>query len=208
MLLQGVEARRRAPRPSPSRSPRTSCSTNERSFERKIREALLAFRIEGAYSKDKILELYLNEIYLGLGNYGVAAAALNYYGKSVHELTIAEAAYLAALPKAPNNYHPFRNHERGDRAAQLRHRPHGRERLRHARRRREGARPSRSASTRACSRPIPIAAGYFAEEVRRELADRYGEKKLYEGGLSVRTTLDPKMQLMARKALGRRPRAL
>src|ERR1039457_4493290 len=80
--------------------------TNERSFERKIREALLSFRIEGAYSKEKILELYLNEIYLGLGNYGVAAAALNYYGKSVHELTIAEAAYLAALPKAPNNYHP------------------------------------------------------------------------------------------------------
>jgi penicillin-binding protein 1A len=76
---------------------------NERSFERKIREALLSLRIETAYSKDKILELYLNEIYLGLGNYGVAAAALNYFGKSVHELTIAEVAYLAALPKAPNN---------------------------------------------------------------------------------------------------------
>jgi penicillin-binding protein 1A len=86
--------------------------TNERSFERKIREALLSFRIEGAYSKEKILELYLNEIYLGLGNYGVAAAALNYYGKSVHELTIAQAAYLAALPKAPNNYHPFLKRER------------------------------------------------------------------------------------------------
>ena len=85
---------------------------NERSFERKIREALLSFRIEAAYSKEKILELYLNEIYLGLGNYGVAAAALNYYGKSVHELTIAEAAYLAALPKAPNNYHPFQKRER------------------------------------------------------------------------------------------------
>ena len=68
-------------------------------------------RIEAAYSKEKILELYLNEIYLGLGNYGVAAAALNYFGKSVHELTIAEAAYLAALPKEPN-LNPFRNHDR------------------------------------------------------------------------------------------------
>jgi len=86
--------------------------TNERSFSRKIREALLSFRIEAAYPKEKILELYLNEIYLGLGNYGVAAAALNYYGKSVHELTVAEAAYLAALPKAPNNYHPFQKRER------------------------------------------------------------------------------------------------
>ena len=86
--------------------------TNERSFERKIKEALLAFRIEGAYSKDKILELYLNEIYLGLGNYGVAAAALNYFDKSVNELTVAQAAYLAALPKAPNNYHPFLKRER------------------------------------------------------------------------------------------------
>ena len=83
--------------------------TNEQTFERKIQEALLALRIEATYTKDKILELYLNEIYLGArGNYGVAAAALNYFGKSVHELTLAEAAYLAALPKAPNNYHPFR----------------------------------------------------------------------------------------------------
>ncbi len=86
--------------------------TNERSFDRKIREALLAFRIEAAYSKEKILELYLNEIYLGLGNYGVAAAALNYFDKSVNELSVAEVAYLAALPKAPNNYQPFTKHDR------------------------------------------------------------------------------------------------
>ncbi len=86
--------------------------TNERSFDRKIREALLAFRIEGAYSKERILELYLNEIYLGLGNYGIAAAALNYFGKSVNELSVAEVAYLAALPKAPNNYHPFLHRDR------------------------------------------------------------------------------------------------
>src|SRR6202045_4587584 len=86
--------------------------TNEVSFARKIKEALLAMRIERAYSKDKILELYLNEIYLGLGAYGVAAASLVYFDKSVNELTIAEAAYLAALPKAPAALHPVRNHDR------------------------------------------------------------------------------------------------
>ena len=129
---------------------------NERSVDRKIREALLAFRIEAAYSKDKILELYLNEIYLGLGNYGVAAAALNYFDKSVNELTLAEAAYLAALPKAPNNYHPFRNRERAierrnyviDRMVDDGYRDRGRRRRRR--------RPSRSASIRACFRPTPM----------------------------------------------------
>ena len=80
--------------------------TNEISMSRKIKEAILAFRIEKTYGKDRILELYLNEIYLGYGSYGVAAAALNYFNKSLDELSIAEAAYLAALPKAPNNYHP------------------------------------------------------------------------------------------------------
>ena len=86
--------------------------TNEVSFARKIKEALLAMKIERAFSKERILELYLNEIYLGMGAYGVAAASLLYFDKSVHELSIAEAAYLAALPKAPNNYHPFRQRER------------------------------------------------------------------------------------------------
>src|ERR1044072_1275592 len=86
--------------------------TNEVSIERKIKEALLALKIERTYSKEKLLELYLNEVYHGVGAYGVAAASLLYFDKSVHELSIAEAAYLAALPKAPNNYHPFRQRER------------------------------------------------------------------------------------------------
>src|SRR4029077_3402650 len=85
--------------------------TNEVSLQRKVKEALLSLKIERTYSKEKILELYLNEIYLGVGAYGVAAASLLYFDKSVHELSIAEAAYLAALPKAPNNYHPFRRRE-------------------------------------------------------------------------------------------------
>src|SRR5471030_2946970 len=86
--------------------------TNEVSFTRKIKEALLAMKIERTYSKDKILELYLNEIYLGLGAYGIASASLTYFDKGVNEITVPEAAYLAALPKAPNNYHPFRQRER------------------------------------------------------------------------------------------------
>src|SRR3979490_123717 len=86
--------------------------TNEVSFDRKIKEALLALKIERTYSKEKILELYLNQSYLGFSAYGVAAASLLYFDKSVHELTIAEAAYLAALPKAPTDLHPFRNRDR------------------------------------------------------------------------------------------------
>jgi penicillin-binding protein 1A len=85
--------------------------SNEVKITRKIREAILSMRIEKAFTKDRILELYMNEIYLGYGSYGVAAAALNYFNKSLDELTIAEAAYLAALPKAPNNYHPINKHD-------------------------------------------------------------------------------------------------
>ena len=173
---------------------------NERSFERKIREALVAFRIEATYSKEKILELYLNEIYLGLGNYGVAAAALNYFGKSVHELTLAEVAYLAALPKGPNNYHPFRFRE-----AAIERRNYVLSRMA------ADGHVSQDAADKARKEPLNVnprtlspnsyVAGFFAEEVRRELNERFGEKKLYEGGLSVRTTLEPKMQVWARQAL-------
>jgi penicillin-binding protein 1A len=174
--------------------------TADRTFERKIREILLSMRIESAYSKDRILELYLNEIYLGLSNYGVAAAALNYFNKSVHELTIAEVAYLAALPKEPSDLNPFRNH---DRAIERRNYVIGRMEEDHyitADQARAARAEPLTVNPRVLT-PDTIAAGFFAEEVRRELKDRYGEQKLYEGGLSVRTTLDPKMQLMARKAL-------
>jgi penicillin-binding protein 1A len=174
--------------------------TNEQTFDRKIKEALLSFRIESAYSKEKILELYLNEIYLGLGNYGVAAAALNYFGKSVHELTIPEVAYLAALPKGPNNYHPFLKKERAlERRNWVidRMRENGYVTVADA----EAAKAQPLGVNPRVLSPNSYAAGFFAEEVRRELGDRFGEKKLYEGGLSVRTTLDPKMQLIARKAL-------
>jgi penicillin-binding protein 1A len=174
--------------------------TPERSFERKIQEALLSLRIEQTYSKEKILELYLNKINLGFGSYGIAAAALNYFDKSVQELTLAEAAYLAGLPKAPNNYNPWRNHD-----AAVDRRNYVLTRMV------ENGYITRAEGEAAKAEPLVVhphvvsansfAAGYFVEEVRRELYDRYGERKLYEGGLSVRTTLDPTMQLMARKAL-------
>src|SRR6185503_849363 len=174
--------------------------TNERSFDRKIKEALLALRMEQAYSKDKILELYVNEIYLGQGAYGVAAASLLYFNKSIYELTVPEAAYLAALPKGPNNYHPINQRARAverrnyviDRMVE--------DRMISARSGEEAKRTPLEVTLRTAD-PRVFAAEYFAEEVRRELAGRYGEERLYEGGLSVRTTLDPSVQVMARKAL-------
>jgi len=174
--------------------------TNEVSFSRKIKEALLAMRIERTYSKDKILELYLNEIYLGLGAYGIAAASLVYFDKSVNELTVAEAAYLAALPKAPTTLHPVRNH---DRAIERRNYVIDRL-LENGWIKQSEADEARKDLLKVVNRQnvTHTAAGeYFAEEVRRELFERYGEKKLYEGGLSVRTTLDPKLQVVAKKTL-------
>lgn len=169
--------------------------TNEVSFERKIKEAILAFRIERALSKDRILELYLNEIYLGYGSYGVAAAALNYFNKSLDELTTAEAAYLAALPKAPNNYHPIRKAK----AAK------GRRNWVVGRMLAEGyisadvAQNARTERFAVVSREATqfVQADFFVEEVRRSLINQYGENGLYEGGLSVRTTLDSKLQDIA-----------
>ncbi len=174
--------------------------TNEVSFTRKIKEALLAMRIERTYSKDKILELYLNEIYLGLGAYGIAAASLVYFDKSVNELTVAEASYLAALPKAPAALHPVRNHDRA-----VERRNYVIDRLL------ENGWIKQADADKARKDPLIVtnranaahifAGEYFAEEVRRDIFERYGEKKLYEGGLSVRTTLDPKIQVMARKTM-------
>jgi len=174
--------------------------TNEVSFTRKIKEALLAMRIERAYSKDKILELYLNEIYLGVGAYGVAAASLVYFDKSVNELTVAEAAYLAAMPKAPGALHPVRNHDRA-----VERRNYVIDRLLEngwiKQAEADIARKDPLVVTNRSNAAHIFAGEYFAEEVRRDIFERYGEKKLYEGGLSVRTTLDPKLQVMARKTM-------
>jgi penicillin-binding protein 1A len=172
--------------------------SNELSMARKVKEALLALKIERTYSKDKILELYLNEIYLGLGAYGIAAASLVYFDKAVNELTVPEAAYLASLPKAPNNYHPFRQRERAIERRNWVIDRMGEAGFVKAADAEKAKRSPLGVTTKATSAHI-FAAEYFAEEVRRELYERYGEKKLYEGGLSVRTSLDTKLQLLARK---------
>lgn len=173
--------------------------TNEQSFERKIKEALLAFRISKVLSKNQVLELYLNDIYLGFGAYGVAAASLNYFNKSLDELTLEEAAFLAALPKAPANYNPHRHYER----AKSR-RDWVIERMEE-----DGYITHEDAET-AISKPILTreqdatefaTAAFFAEDVRRKLVDMYGSSVLYEGGLTVHTTVDPAMQKYARDAL-------
>jgi penicillin-binding protein 1A len=174
--------------------------SNVRSFERKIKEAMLAIRMERAFDKGKILELYLNEIYFGIGSYGIAAASLNYFGKELHELEVHEAAYLAALPKAPNNYHPYRDTERAiDRRNWVidQMRDNGYVTA-------EQAETAKARDLSVNPRPFrgnTFAGEYFAEEVRRTLASRYSEEGLYGGGLSVRTTLDPELQVKARKAL-------
>jgi penicillin-binding protein 1A len=176
--------------------------TNDRTVDRKIREAILSFRIEQAYSKDRILELYLNEIFFGAGAYGIAGAALTYFGKSVNELNLQEAAYLAALPKAPSNYHPF-----DDTEAALTRRNWIIDRML------DNGYVTREEADTAKAEPLGVnfrrsgefvfASEYFTEEVRKEIIDRYGDDALYEGGLSVRTTLDPHLQRIARKALQR-----
>ncbi len=174
--------------------------SSEQTFDRKIKEAILAVRMEQAFSKDQLLELYLNEIYLGLRSYGVAAAALNYFGKELRELTIAEAAYLAALPKGPTNYHPFR---RTEAAVERRNWVIGQME-------RNGfISPEQSEAARATDlgvNPRPFgtqtfAAEFFAEQVRRQLLEIYQDDGLYGGGLSVRTTLDPELQAIAKKSL-------
>jgi len=173
--------------------------TNEVSWTRKIKEAILAFRIERAIPKDRILELYINEIYLGFGSYGAGAAALNYFNKSLNELQIHEVAYLAALPKAPNNYNPIKK----PKAA------HDRRNWVIGRMLEEGL-ISLVEAEKAKKEPLKIfkraateyvKADFFAEEVRRELMARYGEEQLYKGGLSVRTTIAPRLQKVADWAL-------
>jgi penicillin-binding protein 1A len=173
--------------------------TSEKSIERKVKEAILAMRISHVYSKDKILELYLNEIYLGLGSYGVAAAAQNYFNKSMDDLTIEEVALLAAQPKAPSLYNPRRNYTM-------------------ARERRDWVIDRMqdsgfiSLEEAQAAKVVPITlrerdpadivkADFFAEEVRRTLKDMYGANVLYEGGLVVKTTVDPALQQAADAAL-------
>jgi penicillin-binding protein 1A len=184
----------------------------ERTFDRKLKEAILAIRMERTFEKPKILELYLNEIYLGMNSYGVAAAALNYFNKELAQLTLEEAAYLAALPKGPGNYHPFRKKAE----ATVRRNWVLDQMAENGFVTAEQARAAKAKELKVNIRPFGTqiyAADYFAEEVRRKLVEMYGEDGLYgstertgtgkevNGGLSVRTTLDVKLQKIARRVL-------
>jgi len=174
--------------------------SNEVSAARKAREAILAIRLDDTLSKERILELYLNEIYLGLQSYGVAAAAQSYFNKTLDQLTLPEAAFLAALPKAPNNYNPFRfaDAAKGRRDWVLDRMAEDRaitaEQAAAAK-----AQPVVPAQFR---RPDMVTgADYFAEEVRRHLVDQFGADETTQGGLVVRTSLDPALQAAADSAL-------
>lgn len=173
--------------------------TNEKTLDRKIKEAILAFRLTKSISKEKVLELYLNQIYFGNKAYGIAAAALNYFDKSVEDLSIEEAAMLAALPKAPSSISPYANPTRAlarrnwviDRMA-------------------EDGYISRIEAEQNKIKPITlkprnqnkrIEAEFFAESVRKELVDKYGEDVLMSEGLIVRTSLNPRLQKFAEKTL-------
>jgi penicillin-binding protein 1A len=174
--------------------------TNESSLNRKLKEAVLASRLEGALPKEQILELYLNEIFLGYRSFGVASAAYNYFGKSLGQLTPDEAAFLAALPKGPNNYHPKRRPEA-------------------AKGRRDWVLGEMADNgfltdvelTQALARPLTTQdaprraqyddADFFVEEARRQAIARFGERPVNAGGLYLRTTLDPSLQSAARSAL-------
>lgn len=174
--------------------------TNDRNIDRKVKEAVLALRIEKAFTKEQILELYLNEIYFGLRSHGIAAAALNYFGKSLEEITLPEAAYLASLPKAPNNYHPFKNR---DRAVTRRNWVLSRM-VSNGYVSEKEAKAAIASPFKVNPRPFGariLAGEFFAEGVRRRLLADFGQNKLYGGGLSVRTTLNPELQKKAKRAL-------
>ncbi len=180
--------------------------SSDRSAERKIKELILASRLEETLSKDKILELYLNEIFLGQNSFGVAAAAKTYFNKTLAELTPAEAAYLAVLPKAPSNYHPVRQREQ----ATLRRNFVLREMS-------ENGYISTASYQAAKAEPLrsvqngdyePFRASlpprdYFSDEIRRQLSADFGEEEFFSGGLSVRATVDQDLQDEAAAALQR-----
>ena len=173
--------------------------TNEVSIRRKIKEAILAFRIERAYSKERILELYLNQIYLGQGTYGIAAASLEYFDKSIKELNYPDAALLAALPKAPSKYNPYKYPELGKFRRNLV--------LKNLEENnfisKNQLKTFKNSDLNLNRRKIEIVneANSYTEEVRRIVNENYGFEKLYSQGLSIKTPLNIKYQTQAIKSL-------
>ena len=173
--------------------------TNEVSIKRKIKEAILAFRIERAYSKERIMELYLNQIYLGEGTYGIAAASLEYFNKAVNDLTYEEAALLAALPKAPSKYNPYKSVK----IAKIRRDLVLKNLYENTYISEEQYKNLKDKKIKTKKRKIKLLeeANFYSEEVRRVVSDIYGYDNLYKGGLSIRTPLNSYYQIEALKAL-------
>ena len=173
--------------------------TSEVSIKRKIKEAILAFRIERAYSKERIMELYLNQIYLGEGTYGIAAASLEYFDKPVNDLNYEEAALLAALPKAPSKYNPYKSKER----AKIRRNFVIKNLYENSYINENTYQNLIKKKIKLKKRKIKLLeeANFYSEEVRRIVSDKYGYDDLYKGGLSIRTPLNSYYQINALKAL-------
>ena len=173
--------------------------TNEVSIKRKIKEAILAFRIERAYSKERIMELYLNQIYLGEGTYGIAAASLEYFDKAVSDLSYNESALLAALPKAPSKYNPYKSKEK----AKIRRNIVLKNLYENSYINKKQYENFIKKEIKLKKRKIKLLeeANFYSEEVRRIISDKYGYDQLYKGGLSIRTPLNSFFQIEALKAL-------
>jgi penicillin-binding protein 1A len=179
--------------------------TPEKTYERKIKEVILAFQIEKNFTKEEIFTLYCNQIYFGHGNYGVEAASQYFFGKPARDVTLAEAALLAGLPQNPSRLSPLEHPERV-----LARRNHVLDRMA------EEKYISTLEADTAKAEPItlrlrkdpPTIAPYFLEEVRKYLEKEYGSQRIYQGGLRVYTTLDPQMQRLAVSALRRGLRTL
>ena len=173
--------------------------TNEVSMKRKIKEAILAFRIERAYTKERILELYLNQIYLGQGTYGIAAASLEYFDKSIKELNYSEAALLAALPKAPSKYNPYKYPEVAKFRRNLVLKNLEENNFISSKQLKELI----ESKLKLKKRKIEIVneANSYTEEVRRTVKNIYGFEKLYSQGLSISTPLKINYQIQALKSL-------
>ncbi len=174
--------------------------SNEQTVERKIKEAIVTRRMERAFSKEKIMELYLNEIFLGRNSYGIGSASLNYFNKSLPELDLAQAATLAALAQRPGAVNPDTN---PDRLVIRRNWVLGRMVINGyiSQADADAAMALPLITTRRFRGPEYEATAYFVEELRRDLIETYDEETLYEGGLSIRSTIDTRLQIAAQKAL-------
>ncbi len=178
--------------------------SSERTYTRKIKELVLAYKMELVLTKEQILELYLNQIYFGQGAYGVGAAAQTYFAKDLKALTVAEAAVLAGLPKSPNNFSPFKNPDRVKRRQE-----HVLSRMQDAGFLTAEERDQAAAEPLAYKRPVTEQIGpHFIEYVRQHLVARHGETMVYKGGLNIYTTLNVPMQKAAERAVGDGLRAL